>query len=196
MDTIPHLMSSKGLIFLKTLIKSKNLNILFVVSERDNSVQNDYYDEIEKLCKANSIQIYNRQEDPKIPPNSIVLAVSWKWIINSDNSKVIVFHDSLLPKLRGFNPLVTALINGHKEIGVTAFYASEEFDKGEIISQSKTFISYPIKIEKAIELIHKNYIELANFISDFLNSGQFPPSKPQLETEAHIAYGEMKMIIL
>ena len=34
---------------------------------------------------------------------------------------LLIFHDSLLPKLRGFNPTVTALIAGEIEIGVTAF---------------------------------------------------------------------------
>ena len=58
-----------------------------------------------------------------------------------DKSKLIVFHDSVLPKLRGFNPLVTSLINGYEEIGVTVLYGTEDFDRGEIILQKKVNIT-------------------------------------------------------
>ena len=49
-----------------------------------------------------------------------------------------------MPKYRGFAPLVNSLVNGEKIIGVTALFASEEYDNGDIIMQSSVDITYPI----------------------------------------------------
>jgi methionyl-tRNA formyltransferase len=91
------------------------------------------------------------------------IAIGWRWLIN-DNSNLIVFHDSILPKYRGFNPLVTALINGDNEIGVTALEGANDYDSGNIIKQEKISIDYPIKIKKAIDLISLCYAKLLNSI--------------------------------
>jgi methionyl-tRNA formyltransferase len=93
------------------------------------------------------------------------LAIGWQRLIQYNESQdLIVFHDSILPRLRGFNPLVTGLINGDKTIGVTALYASEEYDKGYIIDSEKAEISYPIKIINAINIVAECYSRLANKI--------------------------------
>ena len=184
MDIIPYLMTSKGLIFLKTLIEAKNLNILYVVSDIDTSLSIDNFNEIKTLCDSFSIPFFCRKDAPKINRDTVIIAVSWKWIIHADLSKIIVIHDSLLPKYRGFNPLVSALINGDKEIGATAIYGNSEYDKGDIIKQIKTSITYPIKIREAIVIVSKLYVELAKYLISYLSSGTLPPSKPQEEKNA------------
>jgi len=87
-----------------------------------------------------------------------------------DQQKLIVFHDSLLPRYRGFAPLVNALINGEETIGVTALMASEQYDEGPILSQRSAEISYPIKIADAIDRVCELYrdiaIDLASSISE------------------------------
>lgn len=45
-------------------------------------------------------------------------------------------HASLLPKLRGGAPIHYALIEGHKEAGVTIMYMAEKLDAGDMLSQS------------------------------------------------------------
>lgn len=184
MDIIPYLMTSKGLIFLKTLIEAKNLNILYVVSDTDTSLNIDNFNEIKRLCDSFSIPFFCRKDAPIINRDTVIIAVSWKWIIHADLSKIIVIHDSLLPKYRGFNPLVTALINGDKEIGATAIYGNSEYDKGDIIKQIKTSITYPIKIREAILIVSKLYVELAKYLISYLSSGALPPSEPQDEKNA------------
>jgi len=47
-------------------------------------------------------------------------------------------HDSLLPKYAGFSPLIWALINGEKQVGVTAHMMDEDFDAGDIVLQWST----------------------------------------------------------
>lgn len=134
------------------------LNVAYVCSSRDLNVKNDYYDEIKLLCKNESIVFYDRSQAVSLKVDYTV-AIGWRWIIEGE-SNLIVFHDSLLPKYRGFAPLVNALINGEGEVGVTALQASAEYDAGPIIGQSSMRVSYPIKIQDAIEKISKLYSEL------------------------------------
>ena len=46
-------------------------------------------------------------------------------------------HASLLPKLRGGAPIHRAIINGHKETGITIMHMAPSLDTGDIISQKK-----------------------------------------------------------
>lgn len=46
-------------------------------------------------------------------------------------------HASLLPKLRGGAPIHRAIIEGHKETGITIMHMSPKLDQGDMISQSK-----------------------------------------------------------
>ncbi len=80
------------------------------------------------------------------------------------DGKTLVMHDSLLPKYRGFAPLVNCLINGEKQLGVTAFIATENYDEGPVIKQERASINYPITILQAMEVVTPLYIKLCHFI--------------------------------
>jgi len=112
------------------------------------------------------------------------LAISWRWIIEAESSILIVFHDSLLPRYRGFNPLVTALINGDEKIGVTASFATREYDRGGILDQSTSSISYPIRIQRAIETIIKNYEDLALRLGEAIANERDIKGRAQQESDA------------
>lgn len=108
------------------------------------------------------------------------MAIGWRWLINN-GARVIVLHDSLLPRYRGFAPLVNSLINGETKIGVTALFASEKgYDAGAIISQRSIDIIPPLAIDTAIKLVGKLYSEqLVSIVSsDELRS------MPQDESQA------------
>lgn len=172
-------MTSKGYSVLQEFIKNSSLKIEYVVSEKDLKIKNDFYDEIKSLCLRNSIKFFSRKDFPSFPEESLKIAVSWKWMLNTQNSKLIILHDSLLPKLRGFNPLVTSLINGEKFIGVSAIYASSEYDEGDIICQSRSKVSYPITIFEAMKLIEENYKKVAKELVLKLSNNQYPKALPQ-----------------
>lgn len=110
-------------------------------------------DPIKKIVKIfNDIDVRTSLKDPA-KVSEIAFAVGWKKIINAKYNQVIVIHDSLLPKYRGFNPLLTALINGDTRIGATAIIATEEVDAGPIVAQEAKTIKYPILLEQAINEI-------------------------------------------
>jgi methionyl-tRNA formyltransferase len=148
----------KGFYALSKLNNNQRKFVSEVVIAKDKSVQKDYFNETKDFCQKNNILFFERGKE-EISNAEYSIAIGWRWLIN-DNKKLLVFHDSLLPKYRGFNPLVTALINGDLEIGLTALLASEEYDRGPIIGQKKIKIAYPIKIKEAIERISELYAQL------------------------------------
>jgi len=50
-------------------------------------------------------------------------------------------HPSLLPKYRGASPIVSAILNGETETGVTIMYQSMELDAGDLILQYRVAIA-------------------------------------------------------
>ena len=156
-----YLLGYKGYKVLQSILKEFDSNTIYsVIIGRDSGVKDDYYDKIKNLCNAHSIHFINRQQD-KNYINMFSIAIGWKWLIDINRiPNLIILHDSILPKYRGFNPLVTALINGDTEIGVTALYADKLCDQGDIIEQQIRTIRYPIKIKNAIELITEDYCTL------------------------------------
>ena len=184
MKVVLFAMTSKGYAVLNAFLGSSRGLVAFVVGARDSAIDDDYYEQIEKTCSEHNIPFFARGNHPEISSEHAVLAISWRWIINSVGVPIIVFHDSILPRCRGFNPLVTSLVNGDERIGVTALYATSEYDKGDIIGQSTSAITYPITIARAIETIHGNYSELARLISSSLEKRVLPPSVPQSDADA------------
>ena len=178
-----YLMNKKGKIVLENLILreySKNINR--VICSRDEAVQNDYFDEINHLCKLHNVTFYDRKDEVNHLDEILSIAIGWRWIINSKN--LIVLHDSLLPKYRGFAPLVNSLINNEKEVGVTALFANEEYDKGDIITNSKIDVIYPVRISEMIENISYCYVECVNFIFEKIINKEEIKSYPQEESRA------------
>jgi methionyl-tRNA formyltransferase len=107
-------MNSKGWFVLSQFIEGFGASkVAYVVSEQDASLQNDPFKQIEKLSLDSKIPFYKRSAfDAQIEANfkGYKFAIGWRWLIKSQQN-LIVFHDSLLPKYRGFAPLVNSLIN-------------------------------------------------------------------------------------
>ncbi|MDY0016259.1 MAG: formyltransferase family protein [Candidatus Delongbacteria bacterium] len=178
------LMTQKGYRVLEEICKNKfGALIDKVVVGKDKNIDNDYSHEISELCVINNIN-YCYRNDLKEINTEYSIAVSWRWMIDCKITKLIVVHDSILPKYRGYAPLVNSLINGETRIGVTALFAAEEYDKGDIIAQSVQEISYPIKIADAIERIIYNYIEVVIKVVNLISEERQMIRTEQNEAEA------------
>jgi methionyl-tRNA formyltransferase len=177
-------MTEKGYRVLEHIVQHLDTSVIVqVVSARDKNLAHDYYDEIVALCQEVGIRCVNRLEvQQAVAP--LALAISWRWLINEPNSTLIVMHDSLLPRYRGFAPLVNCLINGESEIGVTALYADQEFDRGNILAQSRRHVTYPFTIAAAIKLVLECYIELVEKLWQSLSSAELPVAVPQDDASA------------
>lgn len=173
-----------GLKGLKTVhgIKEKTEKIIVVIG-RDRNVLNDYSEEILDFCKINNIQYTYDSLDNDLD-FGLAIAAGWqKMIYDIPSDSLIVFHDSLLPKYRGFNPLVTALLNKDDYIGLTALTAAESYDCGNIVYQVKIPISYPILIEDAISNISCAYYDVAKIIYELFVENKLK-GVPQDENKA------------
>lgn len=178
-----YLMNEKGLhVLTEFMSKYNSSHIEYVVLSRDKNVENDFYDELSDLCTSRNIKKYERND--KYPRfDGYKFAIGWRWIIE-DANKLIVLHDSNLPRYRGFSPLVNMLINGETELGVTALFASDDYDKGDIIAFEKVVIEYPLKIESAIRKIAPLYSKIVNRIVSAIITDKAVKGVPQLESEA------------
>jgi methionyl-tRNA formyltransferase len=176
-------MTAKGHAVLTALFTSFPGLVAAVVVGKDPSVENDHAEEISALCARHGVPIRRRADKSSIG-TGYTLAVAWRWLIDAGASRLIVMHDSLLPRHRGFNPLVTALIEGDAEIGVTALYATADYDRGDVIAQASSPVAHPMRIADAIELVCVNYRDIALRIGEFLFRGEVPRAQPQDERVA------------
>ena len=121
---------------MKELLPSKN-KITSVYIETDINLENDSSQQIYDLCVGNNVQCEYFQNQISFsdfdPSKYIAIAVGWRKLINNLQCPLIVMHDSLLPKYRGYAPTVAQLINNEEKLGVTAFFASPEYDCGDVI---------------------------------------------------------------
>lgn len=75
----------------------------------------------------------------------LAFAVNWRYLIptailSRPRLGAYVFHDSLLPRYRGFSPTVWAMVNGESHTGVTLCQMADAVDAGDIVDQE----AYPI----------------------------------------------------
>ena len=163
MKILIYSLGEKGYCVVKALFESTGEHELVCVIGQDCGVEEDYSSELSGFCSLNKIKYYKREDFTlECSVYDLVLAVGWRWMIKGvPEEKLIVFHDSLLPKYRGFAPLVTALINKEKVTGVTALFGAKDYDTGNIILQKTMDINYPTKIEVEINNISKIYAEMA-----------------------------------
>jgi methionyl-tRNA formyltransferase len=176
-------MTAKGVAALDALTAAYPGLVEAVVSARDPGTRDDSYDRLATRCAERDIPFLDRADRP--PAADHAIAVGWRWLIpERGGTALIVFHDSLLPRYRGFNPLVTALIEGEPATGVTALLATDEYDCGDIIGQITVPLPRPVRIADAIALVARAYATLAVEVGGRLARGERPAGVPQDESLA------------
>lgn len=162
----------KGLSVVKGLFESAEKPSIFCVIGQDAAISDDCSAELAVYCDANFINYSFRGIDYAAGDYDFVFAVGWRWIIRDvKEEKLIVFHDSLLPRYRGFAPLVNALLNRESVIGVSALYGASEYDCGDVIEQICMSINYPTTIGFELDRISNLYSELAVSVLSKLMKG-------------------------
>jgi methionyl-tRNA formyltransferase len=170
------LTGKKGLFTLTGIVDQYGASVVSgVVIGRDPKVLNDYSAEIASLCQTNGIrnEVFPAELDVQF---EYVMAAGWQRMIREvDEQSLIVFHDSLLPKYRGFAPLVSALLNREPKVGVTALAGSSEYDRGGIFGQEEVVVGYPTTIEAVVDQVSMAYASLASKILALAIQGQMVP---------------------
>lgn len=170
--------TQKGYYYLEYFIQNDLKHLIAgVFSFEEKNVSESYYQKIEDLCSRSNLTFFNwRREKDQIEKIIIetqtthVIMISWGFLLSTSLTKllkspIIVYHDSLLPRYRGFSPLPTAIINGEEEVGFTILLADEEMDAGNILFQK----SYPLPADAYIKEITEQISEgYANSIPELL----------------------------
>ncbi len=152
-----YLMNEKGLAVLETAIAYQH-DIAHVTTAPAVGMADDSHLEIAHLAKQLDIPTFLHAHPPEFA-GGFSIAAGWRRMLHVPN--LVVLHDSLLPRYRGFAPLITALVNGEPEIGVTAFLAEQEPDTGPIIAQRSIPVSYPTRMRQVLDRLVPLYAELA-----------------------------------
>jgi methionyl-tRNA formyltransferase len=118
----------------------------------------------------------------------LMFAIGWRYLIPEarfSRAKIgsFVFHDSLLPKYRGFSPSVWAVRNGEAATGATLFKMSLDMDEGDIIDQRKVPILGNHYIDKVIDNVTEAYISMIDDNYQQLKTGSFLAT-PQIDSDA------------
>lgn len=168
----------KGATFLEGLLK-RGVSIDLVATYRQADDRSRGFERMRELAAHHLIEMLETRR-PVLQPGDLVLLVGWQQLLATVTPTTVVFHDSLLPRYRGFAPTVTALINGDREIGVTALTPTNTVDAGPVIAQRAIPLSYPVKIQSALERQAGLMIDIAtDIVTQWKNDGLM--SKPQPE---------------
>jgi methionyl-tRNA formyltransferase len=159
----------KGRAFLAAMLEDNQSIVVYVRTYTQVGTLDDSAAKIEELCAANGVRLHIGARNNVEPTSDVdlVFVVGWQYLLPSD-PRMVVFHDSLLPRFRGFAPTVTALITGETVVGVTALRPAVEPDAGPILAQHTQRVSYPAKIRDVLKLLAESYVACARgVISDY-----------------------------
>ncbi|MBL7253040.1 methionyl-tRNA formyltransferase [Paractinoplanes lichenicola] len=134
---------------LQALLDSEHEVTLVVTHPKsDHAYEKIWDDSVADLAEKRDVPVIlrNRPDDDellqalKAADPDVIVATNWRtWIppsiFNLPRLGTLNVHDSLLPAYAGFSPLIWALINGEKEVGVTAHMMDETLDAGDIVLQ-------------------------------------------------------------
>jgi methionyl-tRNA formyltransferase len=155
-----YLSGTKGLAALNAAVQYPH-SISTVRIMSDSGLLNDPYSQMVRVVEENGLNLVTGE----VPiTDKEALAVGWKFLIKTPYERLFVIHDSLLPKYRGWNPLVTALQQRDPEIGVTLILADEQVDHGPIVLQERISVTYPLKIADAMQAVENAIKELVEFL--------------------------------
>lgn len=174
--------TEKGYSVLKKIYECKKDCLVSVISFNEVNVKKNYFKSIKNFCIEKKILFYNWVDIKhevidliKYYNITVAFAIGWRYILPLEindymKNKLMVFHDSLLPKYRGFAPTPTAIIYGEEELGMSVIYAEDDMDTGDIIIQKNFKLKSGLYIEDVIKILSEIYddsaIELISMIEN------------------------------
>ena len=202
-------MTGQGNSAFNVLLRHPIFNLVGVFTRKKFDAPYPYYlrKQLNQIVEENRIPIFEnfvlREENTikkviDLNPDLIVVS-GFNQIIPSQiftipRLGVLGIHPSLLPKYRGADPIIQALLNGESETGVTVYYIESELvDRGKIVLQEKIKINSTDtggllrkKLDQLSEKVLKDALVLAlerdkNSYADQdeKNASYFPKLKPE-----------------
>lgn len=165
----------KGWVFVDALSnKGSKPNRLFSYRQKPGDPN---FANLAAFARENGV-LFIESKRPSLDPGVETFFVGWQFLVE-DLGSAIVFHDSLLPRYRGFAPTVTALIAGDTELGVTALRPVPEADAGPVLAQRRTDFVPPVKIGHALERQSQMMADIAGELIARIEGGTALPEREQ-----------------
>lgn len=155
-----------------------------VFSYRQPDDRSNGFDTITALCRSHDIPLIESKR-PDCSGSDPIFFVGWQYLMRDIGQNAVVFHDSLLPRYRGFAPTVNALIRGEPRIGVTAFRPDGGIDSGPVVGQRDAALDYPVRVEKALRI---QAGLMAALTSDLLKSHAAGAMAGQMQNDRDATY--------
>ncbi|MEW1842076.1 methionyl-tRNA formyltransferase [Nonomuraea angiospora] len=164
---------------LQALLDSGHDVVLAVTHpQSDHAYEKIWSDSVAELAEAHGVPVVlrNRPDDEllltlKEAEPDLIVANNWRtWIppeiFTLPRHGILNVHDSLLPAYAGFSPLIWALINGEREVGVTAHMMNAELDAGDIVVQRAVPVG---PADTATDLFHRTVDLIAPIVAEALD---------------------------
>lgn len=185
-----------GLISVKTLYFSAPNKLSGIITFDDSKDERSVLGDFKQFSYKKKIPIYILKKPSKLlgliekEKPDLIIVVGWYWIINERlldkvPDGIIGIHASLLPKYRGFAPLVWAIINGEKRTGISLFYFDCGIDSGDIIAQKEIEISENNNIKEILEKAKKAIVNILKNNYPKLLNNEAPRTKQNHENATY-----------
>lgn len=165
--------TERGCLFLKRLKRLVPDYNITVFSFREEPWEPPFFEEIHELTtevggsffEARNVGDGQFRDFWQNQEVELIFCVSWRYMVPSlvyqkATKGTYVFHDSMLPRYRGFSPTVWAMINGERQAGVTLFEMTDEVDAGDIVDQKEVIIGADETIQTIIGRVTETYLLL------------------------------------
>lgn len=165
---------------LQALLDSEHEVVLVVTHpESDHVYERIWNDSVADLAEKHGVPVLlrNRPGDEELlralkeARPDLIVANNWRtWlppeIYDLPPHGTLNIHDSLLPSYAGFSPLIWALVNGEKQVGVTAHRMDADLDMGDILMQR----SVPVgATDTATDLFHRTVDVIGPIVRESLD---------------------------
>jgi len=177
-----------GLISAKNLYFSAPNKLSGIITFDDSKDERSVLGDFKQFSYEKKIPIYILKKPSELlgliekEKPDLIIVVGWYWIINERlldkvPDGIIGIHASLLPKYRGFAPLVWAIINGEKRTGISLFYFDRGIDSGDIVAQKEFDILENDTIKEVLEKTERSIADILKENYSKLLSGEAPRTK-------------------
>ncbi|MFF7262586.1 methionyl-tRNA formyltransferase [Streptomyces sp. NPDC008159] len=165
---------------LQALLDSGHEVVLAVTHPKsDHAYEKIWSDSVADLAQQHGVPVLlrNRPGDEELLSRlkeadpDLIVSNNWRtWlppeIFDLPTHGTLNVHDSLLPSYAGFSPLIWALINGEREVGVTAHRMDAELDMGDVLLQRAVPVG---PRDTATDLFHRTVDLIGPIVTDSLD---------------------------
>jgi len=162
------------------VLLAHGVNVVLVVTHRDNPKENIWFDSVQKLAELHGISVItpDNPNTPEVVDQIAALQPDFFFsfyyremlkapLLAIPKRGALNMHGSLLPKYRGRVPVNWAIIRAETETGATLHYMTEKPDNGDIVAQQAVPI---LPNDTAHEVFQKVTVAAEMALNDVLPS--------------------------